>query len=80
MPKKASILIPQDAASSGKGRAGHTPEARSDNTAINFCHETVNRPDASVDADKARRLLASLIAHRIVSSVSQLSDNKEKTP
>jgi hypothetical protein len=40
----------------------------------------VDRTEAMADADKARRLLASLIANRIVSSVSQFSDNKEKTP
>ena len=53
---------------------------RAADSGIDFIHETAERPDAIADADKARRLLASLIAHRIVSSVSQCSDNKEKTP
>ncbi len=80
MPKKASILIPRDAVRNGGGRAYCTPAARSETTGFSFCHETADRPDTIADADKARRLLASLIAHRIVGSVSQFSDNKEKTP
>jgi hypothetical protein len=80
MRKKASNLIPPDAAPCGIGRVGHTPEVHSANTAFSFRHETADRPDAPADADKARRLLASLIARQIVSSVSPLSDNKEKTP
>ncbi len=56
----------------------YTHTAYTDSCEWNFLCHMVDRPEAVADAEKARRLLAMLIARRIVCSVSSLSDNKEK--
>lgn len=80
MKRSRLNITPHHAAPAEKLQAGRSASASRQDSEFKFVQEIVDRLDAMVAADKARRLLASLIAHRIVSSVSQLSDNKEKTP
>lgn len=70
------ILATQPPARQGGETCTHT--AYTDSCEWNFHCHMVDRPEAVADAEKARRLLAMLIARRIVCSVSSLSDNKEK--
>ena len=80
MKRSRLNITPHHAAPAEMLQAGCGVSARCQDPELKFVQDIVDRRDATADADKARRLLASLIAHRIVSSVSQLSDNKEKTP
>jgi hypothetical protein len=80
MKRSRYNITPHHEAPAEKLQAGCGVSAHRQDSEFKFAQEIVDRSDPMVDADKARRLLASLIARRIVSSVSPLSDNKEKTP
>ena len=79
MTRSRYNFTPQHPAPTGDNQSERRKPVRAADSSIDFIHVAVDRTEAMADADKAQRLLASLIAHRIISSVSQFSDNKEKT-